>query len=340
MSDLDIALWRKHWHLICHRSEVADPWDFVRLEVAGTEVVVFNDGASVVAFDNRCPHRGTRIYQGTCGNHRFVCPYHGWSFAKGRVFVAGREKFQHLDLSALDLNRLNIEWLDDFLFVSWEPATSLENQLGGVLPAVRQVSRNIARRFDVNAYVYECDWRIALENALEPYHIGMIHPETLGRLRLDAGRNDYFGRNSIWSAEVSDKSLEKRLRTLSKRFNIEGAFEGYSSIHIFPYTMISSTFGLSYSVQHFLPSACPERTDFLSRLFVSRLAKSGNPAILSSFFESTVALNRATFEEDHQICKLVPLDSWSDQPPLYWSEVEEKVVHFRKSMAAFRQGLS
>ena len=56
--------------------------------------------------------------------------------------------------------------------------------------------------------------------------------------------------------------------------------------------------------------------------------------MLAPFFDSTATLNRATFDEDHAICKRVPLDSWTPEPPRFWSIDEEKVVHFRESYRA------
>jgi phenylpropionate dioxygenase-like ring-hydroxylating dioxygenase large terminal subunit len=330
-EEADRLLWEGHWHLLCHRSEVAAPRDFLRFDVGRQEVVVFHDGASVVAFDNRCPHRGTRIFDASHGNQRFVCRYHGWSYAKGRTFVAGRETFAHCAIEEADLNRLHSEWLGDFLFVSKRPRKTLAEQLGGITVLLEAISRGIAQRLDFNSFIFEADWRIAVENALEPYHVAGIHPNTLNTLELQPGRNEYLGQNSIWYSEVGNVRANKMLNSLSRRFALPYQFKGYLSIYMFPFTMLSSTYGYSYSLQNFLPSKAPERAHFVSRLFASRLADDTKPALLASFFESSAALNRATFDEDHEICKRVPLDSWSPGPPRFWSTAEEKIVHFRQS---------
>ncbi|RYF11431.1 MAG: hypothetical protein EOO77_19390, partial [Oxalobacteraceae bacterium] len=72
---MERQLWDENWHLLCHRSEVAQPSDYLRFEIFGDEVVAFHDGEQVIVFDNRCPHRGARIFDGTCGKRRWVCPY-------------------------------------------------------------------------------------------------------------------------------------------------------------------------------------------------------------------------------------------------------------------------
>lgn len=329
------ALWDAHWHLLCHRSEVATPYRFVRFDIGGREVTAFHDGASVNVFDNRCPHRGARIFEGTHGEQRFVCPYHGWSYLKGKLFVAAKETFAHCSMENVDLNRYQAEWLGDFLFVAKRPRRTLKAQLAGIDDLLVRISTGIDGCLDFNAFTYECDWRIAVENALEPYHVAGIHPTTLNTLQLQPGRNDYFGSNSIWYSPVGNVRADKLLQSFGKRFELPFQYEGYMSIYMFPFTMLSGTYGYSYSLQNFLPAAAPERTHFSSRLLSSRLAAGVKPELLAPFFESSAALNRETFDEDHEICKRVPGDTWSDQPPRCWSTSEAKVVHFRESYRSF-----
>lgn len=336
MTDaLNQRLWDDHWHLLCHRSEVGEARDFVRFDIHGKEVVAFHDGASVVVFDNRCPHRGARIFDGSHGNRRFVCRYHGWSYSKGRLFVGNKEAFANCPIEQADLNRYRTDWVGDFLFVSKAPRRPLLEQLDGVAPILEAISTGLSGRRDFNSFIYECDWRIAVENALEPYHVGLIHPDTLHTLDLQPGRNDYFGTNSIWYSELGDARMDKRLKSLTRLFDLPYQFPGYMSLYMFPFTMISGTYGFSYSLQSFIPSAEAGKTHFTSRLYSSRTAAGVKPELLESFFESTAALNRSTFDEDHEICKRVPADSWSSDPPRFWSASEEKLLHFRRCFSEF-----
>ncbi len=338
--DPDLAshrLWSEHWHLLAHRTELAEARDYVRFDIAGREVVLYNDGTSIVAFDNRCPHRGARIFDDDFGRERFLCRYHGWSYANGRVFVADKVSLAHCSQQDLKLNTLEIEWIGDFAFVAATPRRSLTEQLSGIAGLVEAISYGISQRWDLNRYVYEADWRIAVENALEPYHVGSIHPNTLNTLKLTSGDNSYFGQNSVWSASIGDERMARRLASLGRLFDLPHQFCGYQSLYLFPFTMISSTYGYSQSIQHFLPATGRQRTYFTSRLFTGRLAEKVKPEVIDSFMTSAAAMNREVFEEDHQICKRVALDTWSPEPPRFWSLSEEKLLHFR---ASYREALS
>jgi phenylpropionate dioxygenase-like ring-hydroxylating dioxygenase large terminal subunit len=337
-SQFDRALWNGHWHLLCHRSEVSAPSHYVLFDVAGEEVVAFHDGASVQVFDNRCPHRGTRIFEGSHGKQRFVCKYHGWSFAKGRLFIPAKETFTECDPTQARLASYQAEWLGDFLFVSRAPTLPLRDQLSGVDEALEGISLSIADQADFNRYDYQCNWKIAVENALDQYHVAIIHRETLNKLQMKPARDVYHGINNISYAGVGDERVEKRMRSLRRFFDLKFQQEEYMAIYIFPFTFLTSTFGYAYSLQQFYPSSDPNRSHFTSRMYRSRLSSRIGPEAMESFFASNISVNHEVFREDAEICAMVPTDTWSPEPPPFLSTGEEKIVHFRRVMTDFMAG--
>lgn len=332
---LDRSLIRNYWHMLCHRREMPASGDYLRFETCIGEVVVFNDGTDLVVFDNRCAHRGARIFAGTDGNQAATCAYHGWTYSHGTVIVPEREKFRGCDLSKARLNTYQVDWCGDFLFFGIDPREALYDQLGDAAEILENISFNIEGRFDTNQYVYECYWPLALENALEPYHISLIHPQTLATLELEDGENLFMGRNSVWRAPVGNARLRKQLGTLKRFFNIDYGYEGYLSLYLFPFTMLSSTFGYSYSLQHFFPrDEAGTQTSFCSRLLTAATKDEQAAQVLQSFFASTAQVNRKVFAEDHDICKRMPRESWSMEPLRFASDTEAKIQHFRESCRA------
>ena len=60
--DLEIKeVFRTHWQIACHISDVAEPGNFITLDICGERALVIrgNDG-EVRAFHNTCRHRGAR----------------------------------------------------------------------------------------------------------------------------------------------------------------------------------------------------------------------------------------------------------------------------------------
>lgn len=331
MFDLSRALWENYWHLVCHRCELPTHGDFIKLQVLDHEVVVFNDNGDLVAFDNRCPHRGARMYLESSGNQAATCSYHGWTFTGGRLIIPSPEQFVGCKLETVDLRRWQIEWVGDFLFVGAQPRQSIDAQLGSVRAILEDVSFGVGGREDWNAYPFECDWKIALENALEPYHVSLVHPQSLGLLELQPGENRFDGLNSIWYAPVGNARMAKQLASLKRFFALDHQYEGYMSIYMFPFTMLSSTFGYSYSLQSFYPSTQADRTHFASRMLTMAPRQGVDPQVLSGFFESSAQVNRRVFDEDHQVCRRMPADTWSPLAPQFAAESESKLLHFRQS---------
>lgn len=329
--DIDRELFRQHWHLACHRNELPAPGDYLRMRTPLGDLVVFNDDGDLVAFDNLCPHRGARMFDGEAGNGAATCRYHGWTYRKGRVIVPENGSFGGCDTSKARLNTYLMDWCGDFLFVALAPRMELYAQLGEAATLLENIGFNIAGRLDLNAYSFQCYWPIAVENALEPYHISMVHPDTLGALALEEGENTYMGCNSLWRAPLGNERADKQLRALKRHFAIDYGYEGYMSLYLFPFTMISSTYGFSYSLQHFLPAADGASTHFSSRLLGAHVANERAAQFLAPLFASSAQINRKVFDEDHQVCQLVPKSSWSPAPLAFPAASEAKLEHFRQS---------
>ena len=329
-------LFESYWHLVCHRRELQNPGDFVRFDTPGGEVVVFNDAGDLVSFDNRCPHRGARIYTEDFGNQAASCRYHGWTYLNGGIIIPDRSKFNGCKVESAQLNAYRLDWCGDFVFLGVAPVNSLYDQLGSIAEILENISFNIDGRYDFNRYKFDCYWPLAVENALEPYHISMIHPKTLATLMLGDGQNIFDGSNSIWYSPIGNSKIRRQFSGLKRLFNIDYNHEGYMSIYMFPFTMISSTFGYSYSLQNFFPSKFEnDGTNFTSRLLTSNAASSASSKILKPLFDSTLSINRKVFEEDHDICKIMPRDSWSAEPLKFASDTESKIVHFRELCKKF-----
>ena len=76
-------LFRRHWQIAGHLSDIPEPGDYVTLDIAGERALVVRGHDGVPrAFHNICRHRGTRVVTGETGrcNKAIVCPFHGWAY--------------------------------------------------------------------------------------------------------------------------------------------------------------------------------------------------------------------------------------------------------------------
>jgi hypothetical protein len=155
----------------------------------------------------------------------------------------------------------------------------------------------------------------------------------LGLLKLetDTDTDVFSGVNSVCYFSIGNNRMKKHLLGLKKYFSTNFQYEGYMSVFLFPFTMLSSTFGYSYSLQNFFPAIDKNLSHFTSRLLTSNLCKLSDRSIIEPLFQSSAKMNRQVFDEDHLICQRVPLGSWSVEPPPLVTKFEERIVHFRRS---------
>jgi phenylpropionate dioxygenase-like ring-hydroxylating dioxygenase large terminal subunit len=179
------------WQILCHVNSIADAGDFVTLDLGPDSVVaVRNSQGEIRVFHNVCRHRGARILEGT-GNcpGAITCPYHGWSYRlTGELLgVPVRESFPGLERAQHGLKPVRTAIQFGFVFV---------NLAGDPLPLDTIwgdfASDFSAHRFETlqplgPLYVehWEVDWKIAMDNYLESYHVPIGHPGLFRMLTPD-----------------------------------------------------------------------------------------------------------------------------------------------------------
>jgi phenylpropionate dioxygenase-like ring-hydroxylating dioxygenase large terminal subunit len=322
-----------YWHLVAHRSELALPGDFVRLDWAAGELALYNDGGEVIAFDNVCPHRGGRFFAEDRGSGRAICPYHGWAVRDGKVRVARPQQFSACDLGKAVINRFRTEWCGDFLFVGLQPVMSLAEQLDAFAPTLSEISGDMATSRDLYKIDFQADWRVAAENALEAYHINNVHPGTLAPLAFSDETDSFAGPNSAYHARIGSERTVRGLKGLRRFFDISAGFEGYCAYYLFPFAMISSTFGYSYALQTYFPSGEAHRSWFTTRLYGSRAAP-GSEGVLETLLNAAAPFNRQVFDEDHEICQRVSRRYDLNAEGRIFGASEARVRHLAETLRA------
>ncbi len=328
----DEELIESYWHFGCHSSELRKEGDYLLYRIGEYETALYHDGKEVIAFDNRCPHRGTRFFDEPAGNSRAVCRYHGWSFTEGRLVIPFEDNLMPA-CAKPKLNLYRTEWCGTLMFFAINPISELNSQLREDLyRLLESLSFDFRSREDLNQYIYECPWQVSIENALEPQHLPFLHSETLDKLKLVNCQNRYWGPNSGVYFDVGNDAIKKALKRIERYYDRgKDAYPGYMSLYLFPFCFISSTAATSYSVQSFFPRS-EGGTWFASRLYSVRLSDLQHEEADATLVRAAIHMNRQVFKEDHEICRRISRGSWSRfiDGPLYLSE--EKVLAFRKTL--------
>lgn len=173
---------RPSWQIGCHVSSIPNPGDFVTFDLGPDSIVVLRDrDRRVRAFHNVCRHRGARLLD---GNGRcpgtIVCPYHGWSYGyEGNLLgVPARDSFPGLDRAAHGLKPVRVEVLLGFVFVclAGDPAPVRAQWAPFLEELAPYRFEEMVPLTPVSTEQWDVDWKVAMDNYLESYHVPVGHP--------------------------------------------------------------------------------------------------------------------------------------------------------------------
>ena len=175
----------RHWQFVGRQEQVAEPGQYICHEGVGGSVIVVRDSKGEInAFANTCRHRGSRLVSGQGQCARIVCPYHSWVYGLDGTLVGapGMQNVDGFEKADFPLLKIPVETWGGFVFINHDHSTEpLQQHLGNMAekfaaykPAeMRQV---LSIHFDVHS-----NWKLLAENALEAYHTGTVHKDTLGQ---------------------------------------------------------------------------------------------------------------------------------------------------------------
>jgi phenylpropionate dioxygenase-like ring-hydroxylating dioxygenase large terminal subunit len=189
---LDPIRWQKEVDLIFKRLplalaltiELPAPGNYKAMEPMGLPVLITRSKDGVArAFLNVCKHRAMKIVdegRGSCS--RFVCPYHGWTYANdGRLIgIAEASTFGDVDKSNLGLTELPCEEAAGIIFVILTPglAIDIRSFLGGMLDDLAEL--HLENWFFLKSRpMTGANWKVAYDGYLEGYHFQSAHPQTV-----------------------------------------------------------------------------------------------------------------------------------------------------------------
>lgn len=170
-----------------HVSELPNPGDFVKREIAGRSILVTRDAQGEVnAFLNICRHRGMQLVSDESGcKHRFTCPYHAWSYANTGELVSVPHMdtgFPNLDKAQYSLKSLQCEERFGFVWVIATPDISFDFDAYYAPIAADAEGLDLANMAIAHEEkkVHNSNWKILVEGGIESYHFKVAHRKTIG----------------------------------------------------------------------------------------------------------------------------------------------------------------
>jgi len=177
-------IWHSDWVFATTEDAVPEPGDQLPVTIGHQPVILLRtqDG-SLAALSNLCAHRGTLLVEQATNAKRVQCPYHAWTYAEsGRLLSVPFSPNGEIDKTAHCLPSYRVEAWHGLVFVSLNPDIEpLIERFGAIdsLLADRGIDDLHHWSDQQTTDVWQCNWKLAILNAMESYHLFQVHPDTL-----------------------------------------------------------------------------------------------------------------------------------------------------------------
>jgi len=179
-------IFAKDWFCVGRASALANPGDYVTLELAGQPIIVLRDAAGELkAMSNVCRHRMSTLLEGRGNTRSIVCPYHAWTYnldgsLRGAPAMDQNEGFCKSDYSLPDIRCA--DWLGWVFVTLNSDAPAVDTQLASVKDMVGDFDMASYTETFFETHVWDTNWKVLAENFMESYHLPVCHAGTIGGL--------------------------------------------------------------------------------------------------------------------------------------------------------------
>ena len=205
------------WMFLAHHSEIPEAGDYVVRALGSAQVVVVRDsGGEVRVLLNSCRHRGTRLCREDSGTARsFVCPYHGWSYARdGRLITTTYDQHLPPGTDLADWGLIPAPRVDTFrglVFGSWnEDVVDLADFLGDIAWYLDAFFRRTPRGMEVLAPPHRwrvgANWKIGSLNFIgDSQHVRSTHAGPIELDKVRSARDGFYNAGGDSFQVVTDQ---------------------------------------------------------------------------------------------------------------------------------------
>ena len=222
------------WVVVGVGSSIPAPGDAKPYNLLGIPLILIRDKEMKIrVFHNVCSHRGFKLLDSPCSLKNVIrCPYHSWSYDfEGKLVatphIGGLNKHQSEKFKKNKSNLKEVKskiWMD-IIFVN---INSNEIDFDEYIKPLEQRWSKFINKKDHELIVHskdhgyfnldvKCNWKFAIENYCESYHLPTIHPE----LNKVSNINDHYHIQGLPNrfAGQGSKKYEQPIKG-NKKFNI------------------------------------------------------------------------------------------------------------------------
>ena len=177
------------WVLAALTSQLSSPGTSFAVDLFTRTILLIRGQDGVVrAFENSCVHRGTQLQEIKKGRNawkgrpvsQIQCSYHGWKYnLTGKV--VGLTRPEGIKCKQHQLPEFPVYEHSGFIWVSLgDVSVNPEEFFTPITSSISHYQLEEMEPIEARDFEFDVNWKIALENALDYYHVSSVHPQTVG----------------------------------------------------------------------------------------------------------------------------------------------------------------
>jgi phenylpropionate dioxygenase-like ring-hydroxylating dioxygenase large terminal subunit len=297
-----------NWSGIGFGKDVSDPGDVRPVDFLGMPLLIVRDrDRTIRVFQNTCRHRGMILVSvPEKGRGTIRCPYHSWCYGldgalRATPHVGGPGRNTHPDLNPAELGLVEIRshvWRD-VIFVNVDgEAPAFAKVHSGLLERWKEFDRELHSGGEASSFKLEvqANWKLAVENFCESYHLPWVHPGLNSYSRLEDhynidGAGHFSGQGTRVYRQLKDGSnrVLPDFAGLSEKWN-----EGAEYVALYPNVLLGVQRDHSFAIV--LEPAALDRTIEHVELYYS--TQPGSTPELDGLRTENARLWKTVFGED------------------------------------------
>ena len=246
-------LFPRSWAAVAVGGEIPNAGDALPVELGEWPLLlVRNASGQIGAFFNICRHRGMRLVtEHSCGRTELRCPWHAWTYdLDGHLMATPDMAGPGIGGTTGELPRdchlkpLRVAHWHDFVFVNIDgravPFEEYRDPVDALFADYDFSLLRFARHWE---RLYEGNWKIAHEGAIEDYHVRWGHPQLT--VDAEARRGRWTTHDRCYAAVIFDVTYrpgEAPARALPTMLRSPGdGLDRYFVVNLFPTGQIWSS---------------------------------------------------------------------------------------------------
>lgn len=294
------SIFAKEWTFVCMDGEVPNPGDYFAMTLTNEPIVIMRgDDSQLSALSNVCRHRGSILLDEGVGRVEkyLTCPYHAWAYSKqGALKAIPHNTVITVDRAEHQLPVYQTAVWNGLVFVNLDPdAKPLSERLRRIDDYLHLFEPESLGQTSVGeTETWQTNWKLAMENAMESYHLFKVHEHTL-ETYSPTREAYYIAGSSEWT--LTGGAI-KRKKGLVERLLSRSHSELYD--HYILVSLPPSFVGiLSYGTFGWISAHPIDATTTQIRSGATYAGNSTSDAAQADEF------TKAFFEEDREMCERV-----------------------------------